>query len=82
MQIFNNTTNVTNNTNRSNSKKRSKIKAGATYVSNAVSIFIDPVTLRSKAYLDIQKEDISFPIYNPEVLQYDENLNLYRYEKI
>lgn len=82
MQIFNNTSVKTNTTNvKSKSKTRSTINS-ASRSSDAVRVFIDPSTINSKEYKTIQKENNSFPIYNPNVLLYDEQLNLYTYEKL
>lgn len=82
MEIFNNTRNVNNKQTNITPRNKVKKRDNLTSSSNAVRIFIDPRTLSSTEYKLIEKENNSFPIYNPRVLMYDHQLNLQFYEKI
>lgn len=83
MEIFNNTRNIDTRQTTVNSRTRTKkSKSSSSSSSDAVRVFIDPRTLASTEYKLILKEENSFPIYNPRVLQYDEHLKLQFYEKM
>lgn len=81
MNISNNISNLQNFNNKTTSK--SKPSNDSIYVTkDAVRIMIDPRTLTSREYKEILKEKNRYPIINPDVLLYDDRLNLRRYSKL
>ena len=84
MEVSNNTNRINLQSTRVNSKAgiRNKDTSVTSVISDAVRRFIDPVTLASEAYAMILKENNTFPIHNPNILLYDERLNLTMYEKL